>query len=65
MYPPTTVTALIQMRGRARRKNSKFIVLCRSPEEEEKLTDIIEREENMITATRLLVQGNQPREDVH
>jgi len=56
MYPPTTVTALIQMRGRARRKNSKFIVLCNSVDEENKLRDIMEREKNMIAATDILVR---------
>ena len=56
MYPPTTVTALIQMRGRARRMHSKFIVLCSNLEEEEKLRDIMMRERNMIEATRWIVQ---------
>jgi len=56
MYPPTTVTALIQMRGRARRKNSKFIVLCNSVDEENKLRDIMDREKNMIAATDILVR---------
>lgn len=57
MYPPSTVTALIQMRGRARRKDSKFIVLCNSLEEENKLRDIMEREKNMIEATKIIVQN--------
>ncbi|XP_052802389.1 uncharacterized protein LOC128232720 [Mya arenaria] len=56
MYPPSTVTALIQMRGRARRKDSKFIVLCSNLEEEEKLKDIMMREQNMIEATKWIVQ---------
>lgn len=56
MYPPSTVTALVQMRGRARRKNSKFIVLCSSREEEGKLYDIMNREQNMIKATRILIE---------
>lgn len=59
MYPPSTVTALVQMRGRARRKNSKFIVLCSSQEEEGKLYDIMQREENMIKATRILIEQNR------
>ncbi|WAR01129.1 DCL2-like protein [Mya arenaria] len=56
MYPPSTVTALIQMRGRARRKDSKFIVLCDSVQEKEKILDIMEREQNMIEATKWVVQ---------
>ncbi|XP_052231599.1 uncharacterized protein LOC127845015 isoform X1 [Dreissena polymorpha] len=56
MYPPKTVTALVQMRGRARKKDSKFIVLCTSSAEEGKLTDIMEREKYMIEATARLVQ---------
>ncbi|XP_052231910.1 uncharacterized protein LOC127845174 isoform X4 [Dreissena polymorpha] len=56
MYPPKTVTALVQMRGRARKKDSKFIVLCTSSAEEGKLTDIMEREKYMIEATAWLVQ---------
>ena len=50
------MTALIQMRGRARRKNSKFIVLCNSVDEENKLRDIMDREKNMIAATDILVR---------
>ncbi|XP_053384999.1 uncharacterized protein LOC123536219 [Mercenaria mercenaria] len=62
LYPPSTVTALVQMRGRARRKNSKFIVLCGSQEEEGKLYDIMQREKNMIAATRLLIEQNRNTE---
>jgi ERCC4-related helicase len=58
LYPPSTVTALVQMRGRARRKNSKFIVLCSNQEEEGKLYDIMQKEKNMIEATQLLMQEN-------
>lgn len=59
LYPPSTVTALVQMRGRARRKNSKFIVLCSSQDEEAKLYDIIQREKNMIAATHQLMQEHR------
>jgi ERCC4-related helicase len=31
--PPSTVTALVQMRGRARKNHSKFIILCNSSKE--------------------------------
>lgn len=56
LYPPSTVTALVQMRGRARKKNSKFIVLCSSLEEQAKLQDIMSREQNMIKATEILIE---------
>ena len=59
MYPPSTVTALVQMRGRARRKNSQFVVLCASQGEEDKLNDIITRESHMIQATQILVERNR------
>lgn len=59
MYPPSTVTALVQMRGRARKKYSKFIVLCSSLAEEEKLQDIMKREENMIIATQKLIEQSR------
>ncbi|XP_060557086.1 uncharacterized protein LOC132717609 isoform X2 [Ruditapes philippinarum] len=62
LYPPSTVTALVQMRGRARRKNSKFIVLCSNQEEEGKLYDIMQKEKNMIEATELLMQENRDTE---
>ncbi|KAK3593951.1 hypothetical protein CHS0354_040685 [Potamilus streckersoni] len=55
LMPPSTVTALVQMRGRARKMNSKFIVLCNIDKEEEKLRDLLLKEENMIRASKILV----------
>ncbi|KAL3841905.1 hypothetical protein ACJMK2_019994 [Sinanodonta woodiana] len=55
LMPPSTVTALVQMRGRARKMNSKFIVLCNNDKEEAKLIDLLQREENMVRASKILV----------
>ena len=54
MNPPTTVTALVQMRGRARRKNSNFVVICRDPGEETKMKNLLKQEENMTIAANQL-----------
>ena len=56
LYPPSTLTALVQMRGRARKKNSKFVVLCSSQEEGQKIEDLKQRENNMIVASEYLFQ---------
>ena len=54
LYPPSTLTALVQMRGRARKKNSKFVVLCSSEEERKYIEDLKRRENNMIEASEIL-----------
>ncbi|GFO12759.1 dicer-like protein 1 [Plakobranchus ocellatus] len=52
MNPPTTVRALVQIRGRARRKNSHFVILCKVPEEETKLRNLLDQEKHMQEAAR-------------
>ena len=54
LYPPSTLTALVQMRGRARKKNSKFVVLCSNEEERDAVEDLKKRENNMIEASEIL-----------
>ena len=54
LYPPSTLTALVQMRGRARKKNSKFVVLCSSEEERKYIEDLKRRENNMVEASEIL-----------
>ncbi|KAL5007600.1 hypothetical protein ScPMuIL_016406 [Solemya velum] len=56
MYAPDTVRAFVQMRGRARKKNSKFIIMCTDPGEEESLSDLCNKEKNMIAAVTHLLE---------
>ena len=62
MYPPSTLTALVQMRGRARKKNSKFVVLCSSDMERQNIEELKQKEKNMMIASEYLFQRNlQPQ----
>ena len=54
LNPPSNVTALVQMRGRARKSKSKFIVVCNSTKEKEDLEDLLKRERNMMDAVKIL-----------
>ena len=54
--PPTTVTTLVQVRGRARKQGSHYILVCRSHDQAEELRDLIKREEYMIEAVTETVQ---------
>ena len=58
LNPPTTVKALVQMRGRARKKDSYFVVLCSSQREKEKLEDLQRQEQNMKWAAAQLTLEN-------
>ena len=46
------------MRGRARKKDSYFVVLCSSLREKEKLEDLKQQEQNMKWAAAQLTQQN-------
>lgn len=59
MNLPSSVTALVQMRGRARKEHSKFIVLCSEKMEEEKLLELLKREENMVKAANFLFDSQK------
>ena len=56
MYPPSSLTALVQMRGRARKKNSKFVVLCSSDVERQNIEELKQKEKNMMIASEHLFQ---------
>ncbi|KAK7491472.1 hypothetical protein BaRGS_00017301 [Batillaria attramentaria] len=58
LNPPTTVKAMVQMRGRARKKDSYFVVLCSSQKEKEKLEDLKRQEDNMKWAADHLTHQN-------
>lgn len=58
LNPPTTVKALVQMRGRARKKDSYFVVLCSSLREKEKLHELQQQELNMKWAAAELTRTN-------
>ncbi|XP_063397896.1 antiviral innate immune response receptor RIG-I-like [Mytilus trossulus] len=57
LNPPSNVTALVQMRGRARKNQSKFIVVCNSTKEREDMEDLLKREQNMMEAVKQLSQS--------
>ncbi|XP_063400411.1 uncharacterized protein LOC134685007 [Mytilus trossulus] len=59
--PPSTVTALVQMRGRARKNNSKFVVLCNNSKEQAELEDLMKKEKNMIVAAESIVREQKTR----
>jgi len=54
--PPSTVTALVQMRGRARKNHSKFIILCNSSKEKVEFEDLMKKEKNMIEAAEQIIK---------
>lgn len=56
MYAPDTVRAFVQMRGRARKKNSKFVIMCTDTGEEDSLNNLCQKEENMIAAVTHLLE---------
>ncbi|XP_046576933.1 dicer-like protein 1 [Haliotis rubra] len=56
MNPPNTVTTLVQMRGRARKKDSHFVILCKSSDEENRIQNILRRERFMMEAAQRCVE---------
>ncbi|KAK3102774.1 hypothetical protein FSP39_013845 [Pinctada imbricata] len=56
MNPPSTVTALVQMRGRARKIQSKFVIICTDVNEKAKMEDLQLKENNMTKATAIIVR---------
>ena len=60
MDPPTSVRALVQVRGRARRKNSRLFTICRSEGQKSVVEDLLQREKFMIEAVeRVMRQQGQ------
>ncbi|ESP04712.1 hypothetical protein LOTGIDRAFT_170548 [Lottia gigantea] len=60
LNPPSNVTALVQIRGRARKHGSNFVIICNTEEKKEKINSLITKEQNMIKAARTISQS-QPR----
>ena len=61
LNPPSTVKALVQMRGRARKKGSFFVVLCSSEYEKNRLLEMQKHELNMKwAATQLSMPSVSP-----
>ena len=56
MDPPNNVKSLVQIRGRARKKNSKFIALCRDQNQVNSLESLQEREGYMIEAVKQIIK---------
>ena len=54
MDPPSSVTALVQVRGRARHKDAVFVAICRDDEQAKRIQDLLKREENMQQAACLI-----------
>ena len=56
MDPPSSVKALVQIRGRARKKGSRFIALCRNEMQKTALIKLMEHEKYMVDAVKNIVQ---------
>lgn len=54
MDPPNSVTALVQIRGRARQRRAQFAAICRDKEQARKIKDLLAREENMRQAAEII-----------
>ncbi|KAH9505376.1 hypothetical protein Btru_058562 [Bulinus truncatus] len=61
MNPPTSLRALVQIRGRARKKGSHFVILCSSEEEVEKLNKLQQAEKNMQAAAKHCIEEDRLR----
>ena len=59
MDPPDTVTSLIQIRGRARKKNGRFVAICRKEGAKEKIDDLLEKEKHMEEACRKILESQR------
>ncbi len=59
--PPSSVKALVQIRGRARKKNSRFVALCRTENQVRSLQNLQERERFMIHAVQTIVEEQKKR----
>lgn len=55
LNPPDTVRALVQIRGRARKKGSQFIAFCQTEEQKNSFEELLKHEEHMITAVKQLI----------
>lgn len=58
LNPPDTVRALVQIRGRARKKGSRFVAFCQTPEHKRSFDELREQEEHMIEAVKQLTTTN-------
>lgn len=58
LNPPDTVRALVQIRGRARKKGSRFVAFCQTAEQKRNFDELREQEEHMIEAVRQLTTTN-------
>ena len=56
MKPPSNVTALLQMRGRARVRNGVFLIVCEKNEDKEKINVLLRQENIMEKATQEVVR---------
>ncbi|BFZ16226.1 hypothetical protein BsWGS_19265 [Bradybaena similaris] len=59
MNPPNSLRALVQMRGRARREGSHFVVLCSSQEDVDKLNSLQKQEQNMQAAAKRCLEESK------
>lgn len=60
LAPPTTVTALVQIRGRARKPGSRFVALVRDSGQKEKIETLLKREKHMTEATQNVLKKQNP-----
>ena len=52
LEPPNNLRSLVQIRGRARMKDSRFVAYCRSKEQKESFEMLKRQEENMMMAVK-------------
>jgi len=54
MDPSSSVSALVQIRGRAPLNEARVVAICRNDEQAKKIEDLLKREENMRRSARLI-----------
>lgn len=54
MDPLSSVSALVQIRGRAPLNEARFVAICRNDEQAKKIEDLLKREENMKRSARVI-----------
>ena len=59
MDPPSSVKALVQIRGRARKKGSRFIALCRTEGQRVALENLMAHEKYMVDAVQNIVKRHR------
>ena len=54
---PDCVRALVQVRGRARKSNSRFVAFCHDAGQRSQLNSLLQHERHMTDAVRQIIHG--------